>query len=100
MLTSLDAGFSRELGSGQNGGENSAMGMPTSKQLLPYRRRVEVGEPNVDFRTVQALFIVSIGFVNFKFFVGHTESLEVSKPVANFGIFLGTIHSRRIDCRL
>ena len=55
---------------------------------------MEVGNGNANFRTVQALFIVDIGFSDFKFFVGHTESLEVGEPVADFGFFLGTIQSR------
>ena len=100
MPTSLDAEFSTELGVGRNGGEKSATGTLTSKQLWPYRRRVEVDEPNADFRTMHALFIVGIGFADFKFFVGRTESLEVGEPVVDFGIFLGTVHSRRTDCRL
>ena len=100
MPTSLDAEFSKELGVGLNSGEESATGMPTSELVLSYRGRREVDEPNADFRTVQALFIVGIGFVDFNIFVGRTGSLEVGELVSDFGIFLGTVQSRRTGCRL
>ena len=100
MPTSLYAEFSTEFGIGQNSGGKSATGTPTSEMLLSYRKQREVGEPNADFRTVQALFIVGIWFVNFNTWFGCTRSLEVDEPVANFGFFLGTVQSWKIDCRL
>ena len=47
---------------------------------------MEVDKPNDDFRTVQAMFIVGIGFADFKFFMDRTESLEVSEPIVDFNI--------------
>ena len=100
MLTSLYVEFSIEFGIGWNSGGKSAMGTSTSEILLPYRKQREVGEPNVDFRTVQALFIVGIWFADFNTWFGRTESLKVDEPVADFGFFLGSVQSRRTGCRL
>ena len=73
ISTSLDVEFSIELGVGLNNGEESTTGMSTSELVLPYRRRREVDEPNANFRTVQALFIVVIGFANFGFLFVRTD---------------------------
>ena len=60
MLTSLYVEFSIEFGIGWNSGGKSAMGTSTSEVLLLYRKQRKIDEPNVDFRTMQALFIVDI----------------------------------------
>ena len=70
MPTSLYVEFSTEFDIGWNNGGKSATRMPTSEVLLPYRKQREVGEPNVDFRTMQALFIVGIWFADFNIFCG------------------------------